>query len=113
MRKNFGKLVADVRAMRIVRHPDLADDIKEAAEHYADISEQVLNVFWDELDFVFNSIKKNPRRHHFSGCGLRRANFKRYPYHILYDVEDNHILLLVLRHDRRHPDYGLDRTNRA
>jgi hypothetical protein len=63
--------------MRIVRHPDLAADIKEAAEHYADISERVLNVFWNELDFVFDSIKKNPRKHHYSGCGLRRANFKR------------------------------------
>ena len=97
--------------MRIVRHPELAGDIKEAAVHYADISERVLNVFWRELDFVLDSIKQNPRRHHFASCGLRRANFKRYPYHILYEVTNDQILLLVLRHDRRHPDYGLDRAN--
>ncbi len=99
--------------MRIVRHPGLADDIKEVALHYADISERVLNVFWGELDFVLDTIKKNPRRHHFASCGLRRANFKRYPYHILYEVADDHIMLLVLRHDRRHPDYGIERTNQA
>ena len=98
------------RAMRIVRHPDLAADIKETAEHYADTSKRVLDAFWRELDSVLDSIKRNPRRHHCAGCGLRRANFKKYPYHLLYDIEENHILLLVLRHDRRHPDYGLDRT---
>jgi len=99
--------------MKTVRHPDLAGDIKEVAEHYADISERVLDVFWQELDFVLDSIKKNPRRHHFASCGLRRANFKRYPYHVLYDVNNNQILLLVLRHDRRHPDYGLELTQQA
>ena len=97
--------------MRIVRHPGLADDIKEAAMHYADISERVLDVFWKELDCVLASIQKNPRSHHFASCGLRRANFKRYPYHILYEVTDDQVLLLVLRHDRRHPDYGLERIN--
>jgi len=96
--------------MRIVRHPELAADIQETAGHYADISERVLNAFWRELDFVLESIKKNPRRHHCASCGLRRVNFKKYPYHILFDIEDDQILLLVLRHDQRHPDYGIERS---
>lgn len=95
--------------MQIIRHPELADDIRDAAMHYAELSERVLSAFWLELDAVLNSIKQNPRRHHFDSCGLRRANFSKFPYHLLYQVEDDIIYLLVVRHDRRHPNYGIDR----
>ncbi len=77
--------------------------------HYAEISERVLSAFWSELDSVLASVKKNPRSYHFDSCGLRRANFRKFPYHLLYEVEDDFVLLLVLRHDRRHPNYGIDR----
>jgi plasmid stabilization system protein ParE len=95
--------------MKILRHPGLAADINETARHYAGISEQVLSGFWTELDSVLNSISRNPRSHHFDACGLRRASFRRYPYHLLYAVEEDLIFLVVLRHDRRHPDYGMER----
>jgi plasmid stabilization system protein ParE len=91
--------------VKIIRHPKLASDIREIATHYADISERVLDGFWSDPDASLLSIQKNPRIHHFDGSGLRRANLRKYPYHL----EGDQILLLALRHDRRHPDYGLDR----
>lgn len=95
--------------MRIVRHPKLAGDVREAAVHYAEISERVLSAFWRELDSVLASVERNPRSHHFDSCGLRRANFSRFPYHVLYEVNDETIYLVVLRHDRRDPNYGINR----
>lgn len=95
--------------MQVIRHPELANDIREVAAHYAEISERVLAGFWSELDSVLASISRNPRSHHFDSCGLRRANLQRYPYHLLYEAEGDFIFLVVLRHDRRRPDYGLGR----
>ncbi len=95
--------------MHVVRHPRLASDIRETALHYVAVSERTLLAFWSELDVIFASIERNPRAHHFDSCGLRRVNFKRFPYHLLYEVEEDRIFLVVLRHDRRHPEYGLDR----
>jgi plasmid stabilization system protein ParE len=95
--------------MRLIRHPGLADDIRGIAMHYAEVSERVLESFWSELDFVLASIERNPRSHHFDGCGLRRANFRRFPYHLLYDIDEGSVLLVVLRHDRRESSYGLSR----
>lgn len=95
--------------MQVIRHLDLADDIQEVATHDAGISERVLAGFWSELESVMASISRNPRSHHFDSCGLRRANLQRYPYHLLYEVEGDVIFLVVLRHDRRRPDYGLGR----
>ena len=95
--------------MQVIRHPKLAEDIREIATHYADISERVLAAFWRDLDSVLASVERNPRSHHFDTCGLRRANFRKFPYHLLYEVDDNAIFMVVLRHDRRHPDFGIDR----
>lgn len=95
--------------MQVIRHPKLAEDIRTVAEHYAEISERVLRSFWNELDEVLASIERNPRSHHFDPSGLRRANFKRFPYHLLYEVDEQMIYLVVLRHDRRHPTFGISR----
>lgn len=95
--------------MHIIRHPKLAEDIRETALHYAQISERVLSSFWSELESVIASIEKNPRSHHYDSCGLRRANLRRFPYHILYDIEDDSIFMVVFRHDRRLPSFGTKR----
>jgi hypothetical protein len=95
--------------MLVVRHPKLASDIREVANYYSEVSERVLSAFWVELDSILSSIERNPRSHHFDSCGLRRANFKKFPHHLLYEVDDEIIYLVVLRHDRRHPGFGLER----
>jgi len=51
----------------------------------------------------------NPRRFHFDRSGLRRCNLERFPYHFLYDIRGEYVRVWVLRHDRRNPDFGLDR----
>ena len=55
--------------------------------HYAEISERVSSSFWNELDAVLESIERNPRSHHYDSCGLRRAKMKRFPYHLLHEIE--------------------------
>ena len=77
--------------------------------HYAEVSERVLSSFWTELDLVLASIERNPRSHHFDVSGLRRAHLQRFPYHLLYEVYEDFIFLTVLRHDRRHPSFGMER----
>lgn len=98
--------------MRIIRHPKLAEDIRDVAMHYAEISEKILSSFWNELESIIASIEKNPRSHHYDSCGLRRANLRRFPYHLLYDIEEDAVFMVVFRHDRRHPDFGIERKKK-
>ncbi len=98
--------------MYVIRHPSLANDIRGVAMHYAEASERVLVSFWAELDIILESIERNPRSHHYDSCGLRRGNFRRFPYHLLYDIDDTTVLLVVLRHDLREPSFGLNRRPR-
>jgi plasmid stabilization system protein ParE len=95
--------------MRIIRHPKLAEDIRDAAMHYAEISERVLSSFWNELEAVITSIERNPRSYHYDPSGLRRANLRRFPYHLLYEVGDDTVFMVVFRHDKRHPSFGTKR----
>jgi hypothetical protein len=74
--------------MQTIRHPKLAGDIRDAAMHYAEISERLLSAFWSELDWILASVERNPRSHHYDSCGLRRANFRKFPYHLLYEADD-------------------------
>jgi plasmid stabilization system protein ParE len=95
--------------MHVIRHPKLADDIRNAAMHYAEISQRVCSSFWNELDAVLESIERNPRSHHYDSCGLRRANMKRFPYHLLYEIDEDTIFMVVFRHDRKRPSFGTTR----
>jgi plasmid stabilization system protein ParE len=95
--------------MQVIRHPKLADDIRDVAMHYAEISERVSLSSWNELDSVIECIERNPRSQHYDSCGLRRANVKRFPYHLLYEVNDDTIFMVVFRHDRRDPKFGIKR----
>ena len=34
---------------------------------------------------------------------------KRFPYHLLYDIDDDTVFMVVFRHERRHPEFGITR----
>lgn len=61
------------------------------------------------LEFV-DRAAKNPKRYHFCHGAYRRANIKGFPYHFLYRETASGIWILVLRHDKRHPSFGLARN---
>ncbi len=52
---------------------------------------------------------QRPDRYHLFKGDLRRANLKRFPYHFLYRVVGDCVRILVVRHHRRDPGYGLER----
>jgi hypothetical protein len=50
-----------------------------------------------------------PGRFHALKQGFRRANLKRFPYHFIYRELPDGIRVNLVRHHRRHPDYGMER----
>ena len=41
--------------------------------------------------------------------GLRRVNLRRFPYNFLFLVDDAEVLVTAVRHNSRHPSYGVGR----
>jgi plasmid stabilization system protein ParE len=44
------------------------------------------------------------------GSGYRRKLLSRYPYGIIYRIEEEEILIIALAHTSRRPEYWKDRT---
>jgi toxin ParE1/3/4 len=95
--------------MKLWIHPQAAKDAREIAGKYSEISADLAARFWHELDSAIDSIVTHPERHHYDPTGLRRTNLKKFPYHILFEVRLDDCCVLVVRHHRRNPSYGLRR----
>ncbi len=100
--------------MRAAFHAEAQTDYKDILIHLESISEQLSDKFQEEFRQVLAKAKLNPYHYHFlSGASnKRRANIKSYQHHFIYEVDDKseEIRILVIRHDKRHPAYGLHRS---
>ncbi len=95
--------------MESIFHPRAALDAKEIASPYADISDQLVERFWAELDEAIDAIESRPSAEHFDPSGFLRRSLKKLPYHILYEEGPSEIRIMVIRHHHRNPNYGTRR----
>lgn len=97
--------------MRVEFHPSTADEVNEAASRYARERPELKAGFLAEIDAAVNRIARNPEMYPLVERPIRRCIVRRFPYSILYRVVDpDCVRILVVRHHRRHPMFGLERT---
>lgn len=86
-------------------------DIKKILEYYAlEAGADVAMDFHAELKTVIDRIKQWPESFPLLDGIRRRATLRRFPYQVIYRVESaNRARILVVRHHKRDPDFGLDR----
>jgi len=56
-----------------------------------------------QVDAGINFIKRNPEIHPIEYKGTRKHILKRFPYKIIYFVEEEKIIVLAVLHGRRNP----------
>ena len=95
--------------MKLVYHPLVQRDVSEVLRYYDRISQRLGDEFWAELMRLVGLVSSKPERFHFADRGLRRANMRRFPYHLLFRERSDGIRVIVVRHNRRHPGYGTGR----
>ena len=96
--------------MAIIHHPAVAVDIAKAVRWYREIDPTLAAAFREELASALVRIEKAPTRFHFDRVGWRRLNFKRFPYHILFEDEQGVIRVMVVRHHHQKPSFGVSRA---
>lgn len=89
-------------------------DLREIMEYYDEAADsEVASRFYEEFRHYADLAAASPKSYGVYLADpnrIRRVNFKRFPYHFLFrEVDENTIRILVVRHDHRHPSYGLDR----
>jgi plasmid stabilization system protein ParE len=97
--------------LAVTFHRLLAQDLRSVLAYYeSEASVHLSARFLDEFELLTEEIKAHPGTFHFVVNDLRRANFRTFPYHLLFRLKNSdEVRILVLRHHRRHPEHGLRR----
>ncbi len=97
--------------MRVRLISRVFSDIASAMDYYLiHAGARIAGEFWNEFERCQQIIGSRPESYPIIRDDIRRINFRRFPYHILYQiVNEEHVKVLTVKHDSRDPDLGLDR----
>jgi toxin ParE1/3/4 len=96
--------------MRVEYHPAIERELSEIIKYYNDCSRGLGGEFLNEFERQILKIAAMPTRWMTVETGVRRALMKRFPFVIYFKIlENDTIRVTVIKHQRRHPDYGRNR----
>lgn len=96
--------------MRIEYHPDLEAELAEIRCYYNDRSPRLGDDFVDDLERHVMRIAARPERWMIVRGDIRRTLMRRFPYVILFRILNGLVIrITVVKHERRHPAYGIHR----
>jgi hypothetical protein len=91
-------------------HPLARLEMLEATEWYAGQGGALGGNFMKGLDAVLFRIRENPLQYQVAYGQLRRAGLHRFPYSLIYTVEEREVIVLGCVHGRRDPRRWQNRT---
>jgi plasmid stabilization system protein ParE len=94
--------------LRIRSHAEL--EYYEAIAYYlGEHSPQSADRFEQEVDRALEAILQNPQLFNLVDLNVLAKSLKKFPYSVLYSVENNEIVVLAIAHQSRKPGYWRDR----
>jgi toxin ParE2 len=94
----------NVRFLTLAQH-----EVDEAVVWIDERAEGKGILFLDELDRVVRLVKAYPLASTEIEPEIRRCLFARFPYSLIYGIEDDTIVVVAVAHSRRSPRYWIDR----
>ena len=90
-------------------HPEAESEFHEAIDYYEDCEPGLGYDFSIEVFATIQNIVDYPSAWPVIEEGVRRCLVNRFPYGVLYSIEQDEIFILAVMHLRRHPDYWKNR----
>lgn len=95
---------------RVIFHRLVQRDMRDILRFYTEeASDLVADRFFSAFLSLVDRARLSPKVFHLIASELRRADIPGFPYHFVYREVPEGIRVLVLRHDKRHPQFGLMR----
>ena len=85
------------------------EEYKDAVEYYNIQETGIGERFKEDVDQSLQRIEKYPEAWQHETISTRRFLLKRFPYKIIYYIENNRIIVIALAHTHRKPFYWVDR----
>ena len=84
-------------------------ELADAVDWYNEQSDGLGNEFLDELDRAIRRAVAYPQSCTEIESGLRRCLIARFPYGLIYSLEEERIIVVAVAHLHRHPRYWAER----
>ena len=95
--------------MRVIRHPEVAQELEGAALWYEERQEGLGEDFLLEYQATLSRILREPERWHKFRADNRKLNFHRFPYAVVYSVQADELYIKAVMHLHRRPFYWAHR----
>jgi len=97
--------------MRLSFHRRVQEETNEVVAWYEEQKTGLGDDFFAEVEDALTLLKANPTNYGFwlSSQTVRRIKLKRFPYDELFEIRPGYVRVLCLRHEKRHPQYGVGR----
>ena len=87
------------------------DDLEEATTFYFQEDPGLELRFAECLDNAIEQVTTRPHSWPTVEGEVRRHIVEIFPYSLIYLIETDHVLILAVAHQSRHPEYWKDRIN--
>lgn len=99
--------------MRWDFHPEALEEYREAALYYTDREPSVALRFVEAVEDAIRRILEMPFAWRALDDEVRRCLTHRFPYGVLFTVDDDYILIVAVMHTSREPGYWRHRLGRT
>ena len=99
--------------MRLSYHPHVQRDVNEILDHYREVSGESLACrFFEDLQSCLKELLRQPTAFPFylGHPHARRMKMRDFPYLIVYRILPDRVRVNVIKHEKRHPRYGMGRA---
>jgi hypothetical protein len=86
-------------------HPEARREFVEVYEHYEACREGLGRDFYFEVHHAISRIRQFPKRWPVIEGEVRRGLIRRFPYGVVYTIEQDDIVVVAVGHLHRDPDY--------
>lgn len=96
--------------MKVIFHPEADQEFLSAIDYYEQQQPGLGEDYYTEIMAAAARVTNNPAAWPAVEGDIRRCLTHRFPYGILYSIEQDAIYILAVMHLRRHPDYWKHRV---
>ena len=95
--------------MEFTFHPEAAEELLASIDYYESCSAGLGHDFAFEVHSTIALVVAHPRAWSIVENGIRRCLVHRFPFAILYEALDGHVVVLAVMDLRRGPSYWKER----
>lgn len=94
----------------VIFHSLAESELYDSAYYYEKQRQGLGQEFIDDVQQTIEQITAYPHTGHLITKELRQKALQRFPFNIIYRIENETIFILVIMHQRRRPNYWMGRA---